>query len=52
MIAIVHSAESRPLPKGVESWLVTLGLTVERLNDPDTVLATAMRGIKYVGRPA
>ena len=44
MIAIVHSAESRPLPKGVESWLATLGLTVERLSDPDAVLATAMRG--------
>jgi diguanylate cyclase (GGDEF)-like protein len=44
LTAIVHSAESRPLPKGVESWLAALGLSVERLDNPDDVAATAMRG--------
>jgi diguanylate cyclase (GGDEF)-like protein len=44
MTAIIHSAESRPLPKGVESWLGRAGLTVQRVNDPDDVLETALRG--------
>ena len=44
MIAIVHSAESRPLPAGVETWLGTAGLTVHRVDDPDAVVATALRG--------
>lgn len=44
MIAIVHSAESRPLPAGVETWLGKAGLTVHRVDDPDAVVATALRG--------
>jgi diguanylate cyclase (GGDEF)-like protein len=44
MIAIVHSAEARPLPPGVEAWLAKAGLSVERLHDPDDVVATALRG--------
>lgn len=44
MTAIVHSAESRPLPEGVAAWLVALGVTVEWLDKPDDVVAAAMRG--------
>ena len=44
MTAIVHSAEARPLPPGVEAWLGHAGLAVSHVNDPDAVLATALRG--------
>ena len=42
--AIVHSAESRPLPSGVQSWLGTAGLTVLRVDDADEVVETTLRG--------
>lgn len=44
MTAIVHAADSSRLPSGVEAWLETLGLTVERLSSSDDVVATALRG--------
>jgi diguanylate cyclase (GGDEF)-like protein len=44
MTAIVHSAESRALPAGVESWLGRAGLVVERIPDPNSVVQTALRG--------
>jgi GGDEF domain-containing protein len=44
MTAIVHSAESRALPRGVEAWLTARGLLLERLANPEDVLATALRG--------
>ena len=44
MTAIVHSAESRLLPRGVEAWLEKAGLTVDRLGDPDAVIDTTLRG--------
>jgi diguanylate cyclase (GGDEF)-like protein len=42
--AIVHSAESRPLPAGVQSWLGKAGLTVLRVDDPEDVVETTLRG--------
>src|SRR3954470_7308226 len=42
--AIVHSAESRPLPAGVQSWLGGAGLTVLRVDDADDVVETTLRG--------
>jgi diguanylate cyclase (GGDEF)-like protein len=44
LTAIVHSADSRPLPEGVEAWLAALGVNVERLPDPEDVVATTLRG--------
>jgi diguanylate cyclase (GGDEF)-like protein len=44
MIAIVHSADARPLPPGVEAWLAKAGLTVERLDRAEEVAETALRG--------
>src|SRR3954470_5681927 len=42
--AIVHSAESRPLPAGVQSWLGSAGLTVLRVDDAEDVVETTLRG--------
>ena len=44
MTAIVHSADSRALPAGVEAWLDRAGLSVERIAEADAVLETALRG--------
>jgi diguanylate cyclase (GGDEF)-like protein len=44
MTAIVYSAESRLLPSGVEAWLEKAGLDVDRLDDPDAVIDTTLRG--------
>jgi diguanylate cyclase (GGDEF)-like protein len=44
MTAIVHSAQSRPLPAGVEAWLERAGLAVERLSDDNAVVASTLRG--------
>jgi diguanylate cyclase (GGDEF)-like protein len=43
MSAIVHSAESRPLPPGVQSWLAGAGLTVLRVDDADEVVEKTLR---------
>ena len=43
MTAIVHSAESRPLPAGVQAWLSRAGLTVVRVAKTDDVVETALR---------
>jgi diguanylate cyclase (GGDEF)-like protein len=44
MTAIVHSADSRPLPAGIEAWLDRLGATVFRLADAEEVVSTTLRG--------
>src|SRR4051812_35826715 len=44
MIAIVHSAESNPLPPGIDAWLRKTGLSVQSLDDHDAVVETALRG--------
>jgi diguanylate cyclase (GGDEF)-like protein len=44
MTAIVHTADSRPLPKGIEGWLASLGVSVETLADADEVVRTTLRG--------
>jgi diguanylate cyclase (GGDEF)-like protein len=44
MNAIVHSAESRPLPAGVQSWLSRAGLGVLGIADGDNVVQTTLRG--------
>jgi diguanylate cyclase (GGDEF)-like protein len=44
MTAIVHTADARPLPQGIEGWLVSLGVSVERLADADEVVRTTLRG--------
>jgi diguanylate cyclase (GGDEF)-like protein len=43
MTAIVHSAESRPLPVGVQDWLSRAGLAVLRVQDADEVVETTLR---------
>lgn len=43
MTAIVHSAESRPLPPGVQAWLSRAGLTVLRVEKADEVVETTLR---------
>ena len=43
MSAIVHSAESRPLPPGVQSWLAGAGLMVLRVDDADEVVEKTLR---------
>ena len=42
--AIVYSGEPRPLPDGVEGWLVALGVIVVRPTDANEVLAMSLRG--------
>jgi diguanylate cyclase (GGDEF)-like protein len=42
--AIVHSAEARPLPAEVQSWLGKAGLTIVRFDDADEVVETTLRG--------
>ena len=44
MTAIVHSAEARPLPQGVQSWLGKAGLTVLHVDDAEAVVETSLRG--------
>jgi diguanylate cyclase (GGDEF)-like protein len=44
MNAIVHSAESRSLPAGVESWLAGAGLGVLRIKDGNLLVETTLRG--------
>lgn len=44
MTAIVHSVESQPLPEGLAAWLRRLGVALYVLDNPDDVVATALRG--------
>jgi diguanylate cyclase (GGDEF)-like protein len=44
MSVIVHSAESRPLPAGVQSWLARAGLVVLRVDNADEVVEKTLRG--------